>query len=282
MAIDPFFGTVLSAAASLGGSLLGRDDKSSHNLAVQMQQQRQFARRGLTWRAKDAMRAYRETGLHPLAMLGVSGPTYTPMSLAFGDSGGIGEGIAKAGQDISRGLHATADRELREKALQVQEAMLDTNLERGQLENMLLRMQIASAQARLHQVSAPAMPSVSPVPDVTRLIMDSFNTSRTDPTVSKNIPVRQFGDTPAGGQVPVMSKPMQEATEDDWMAKLAFFVSERLLPQLGLNKFPPQAAPKGYRWAYDVIKGYYLVRSGPGGRGYVYPRGWDSVPSQMP
>ena len=97
------------------------------------------------------MNAYQESGINPLALLGVQGPTYSPVTPAFIGGNPVGEGIARAGQDISRGIHATADRELRAASLALQKKSMEDAAERGGLENELLRIKILSEMQRLNQ-----------------------------------------------------------------------------------------------------------------------------------
>lgn len=255
MAIDPFFGSVLAAGTGLVGGILGQGSQAAANkqqeaqFNANLQQQIAYATRGLTWRAEDAMEAYKRTGIHPLAMLGVSGPTYSPMvSTSFGGSP-IGEGIAKAGQDISRGLHATADRELRGKALAIQEAALNTSAERGYLENELLKTQIASQRMRLQQMSSPAVPNPGEqvnFPGVERDVIP-------DTTVVR---------TPRGGYVVVPGKEVQSRMEEIFGLGPEWFVRNRAwlgTPEARqwVQKFLPKPPPY-HEWRYHIPTGEWL------------------------
>lgn len=161
---------VLGSLIGVGGNLLGgllntiaggraRDDAQAM-ANEQMAQQRLFATTGLQWRAGDAMKAYAATGIHPLALLGVQGPSYSPVNFVGGADTSMGDAVARSGQDISRAIAAGSDRESRNAM-----ATRFDNLtqERMQLDNELIRTRIASERARLlGDQLGPAMPSGRP------------------------------------------------------------------------------------------------------------------------
>lgn len=114
--------------------------------------QREFAQSGIRWRTADA----RAAGLHPLFALGGSGAAYSPTVTAGGDNfTGSGDGggryLAQMGQDIGRAISATSTRGERANA-----AMEALGLERAQLENELLKAQIAKTTGMI----GPPMPSL--------------------------------------------------------------------------------------------------------------------------
>lgn len=161
---------IIGAGASLLGNALGAITSSGNagasnaaanqNMWQQYQFQREFAENGIRWKVEDAKRA----GIHPLFALGGSTATYTPTSFV-GATDNTPQYLSNMGQDVSRAISATQtapERKLSDydRARQVQE------LERGQLQNDVLRMQLASASARLSPSQVgPTMPSsTSPVP----------------------------------------------------------------------------------------------------------------------
>lgn len=75
---------------------------------IEREMAREFAQHGVRWKVEDAKAA----GLHPLYAVGASGATYSP-SISTG--GGVGEAISRMGQNISRGVYASATKEEREK-----------------------------------------------------------------------------------------------------------------------------------------------------------------------
>lgn len=252
MAIDPFFGSVLAAAANIGGGLIGGGSSSAANKRVEEQaeanRQAQLTamQHGITWRAQDVMNAYKSTGIHPLALLGVQGPTYSPVSSAFAPSP-VGESIGRAGQDIARGMHATADRDLRGAALELQRKALNDAAERGGLENDLLRVRIASEQARLVQANNP------PVPDSGVNFPGVENRINPDVSLSR---------TPRGGYVVIPGKAVQERMEEmfglgpEWFARNRAWLAT---PEARswVQKFLPKP-PSYHEWRYNVPTGEWL------------------------
>lgn len=290
--IDPFFGSVLGAATNIVGGIMGNESRrkanelAAENAAHQLNAQMEFATKGLTWRARDAMAAYKETGLHPLAMLGVQGPTYSPTTTAFNAGSPLGEGIARAGQDISRGIHASADRELRGAAMNMQ-------MERYSLENELIRTRIASERARVMQGTNPPMQS----PGGDNLLIpgqgDSppnpggfikYKPNEVTPQMTPGLePGRQpdvgHVEAPGGGKVLVPGKEFHDRAEDmpgtgwQWWWRnnigLAFDKQGR---EAVLGKPAP-----GYEWKLNVMTGEWFQVQTPN-EGFVRPRGGRSVP----
>lgn len=141
-------GDLISAGVSLWNASQNRDAQRDFN-AQQMQLaqqnmalQREFAQSGIQWRVQDAVKA----GLHPLAALGNQGVSFSPVSV-----GGSAPqmDLGNMGQDISRALKAAMSEEDR-TASQLKELQL----ERGKLENDVLRAELASKVKRLATNSA--------------------------------------------------------------------------------------------------------------------------------
>lgn len=119
----------VSAGISAAGNLLGGflSDKATgsmnrENLALgreQMAMQREFAQHGLRWKVEDAKRA----GIHPLYAVGAPAQSPSPVSVTQQPKTGVAEGLAAAGQNISRAVQATMS-------------------ERERLQNDLLKAQI--------------------------------------------------------------------------------------------------------------------------------------------
>lgn len=138
---------VASALIGAGGSLLGglfgqssQEKMAEKNIALQ----KDFAQKGVQWKVADSLKA----GVHPLFGLGAQTHSFAPV--AVGDS--IGPAISQAGQEIGRAVGASMTSEQ-----QVSAKMNALTLERGALENELLRGQIRQLNAA---GSPPGLPSV--------------------------------------------------------------------------------------------------------------------------
>lgn len=156
MADDGFLGSVLGALGAGVKYSSARDDrKSSEAIALQnIQMQKEFAKKGIQWKVDDA----RSAGVHPLFALGASTTSFSPVSVGSNLAEGA-SGFQQAGQDIGRAVNATLTSKDRGSA--ASKAAEALTLERGSLENELLRTQIASQAAKLGQAGGnPAMPSM--------------------------------------------------------------------------------------------------------------------------
>lgn len=178
------FQYLIPAAASLIGGLMTQSSKNEDREAAQRQldaqnaarmrdeafrdmqfqyqkeqneraeaNQREFAQSGIQWRVQDAIKA----GLHPLAALGGSGASFSSPSVSVGSiagapggslpsSGSMGSAVSAMGQDIGRAMQASSSQETRQSVMQTQ--LEGLALERGQLQNQLLKAQLASTITR--------------------------------------------------------------------------------------------------------------------------------------
>lgn len=137
-----FLPALASAGANILGGILGRqhqDEQFERNAALQ----REFAQSGIQWKVADAKKA----GIHPLYAMGA--PSISPAVSVQGDP--MGAALSSMGSDISRAALASSSQETRNSAFNNQIASL--TLERGQLQNELLRSQIM--RMRVGQVGPP-------------------------------------------------------------------------------------------------------------------------------
>jgi len=111
------------AAASGLGALVSYDSARS-----QIKAQKQFAKKGIQWRVKDAKAA----GLHPLYALGAQIPSFSPVMDATGSH------LAQMGQDISRARKATLS-PTEQKLIDLQLAQAQAGLDRTYAETALLQ-----------------------------------------------------------------------------------------------------------------------------------------------
>lgn len=245
---------IIAGAAALGGGIMNSiqagnaRDAQADNLNAQMAMQREFATTGLQWRAGDAIKAYEATGIHPLALLGVNTPTYTPVSASFEPDRSIGNALSDAGQGVSRAMMASASEETRRQAI---EPLMKLQLERGNLENQVLRLRIASEEARLLQQSTPSVPTgpgpgTISHPGVESKIIDDVTVTR----------------TPRGGFVTLPSEAAQQRMSEmfglgpEWFARNRLWLTSPEARQW-VKKYLP-APPAYHEWRYNAPTGEWL------------------------
>lgn len=149
------FGDLLGAGLGFISGMMNRSAQEEANerqyqLAQQnMAQQKEFAQHGIRWKVADAQAA----GLHPLAALGATTTSFSPVSV--GDVSAPTLDLGPMGQNIGRAIDAASTAE--EKGNAVTAKMQALQLERGELENSLLKTQIMKAnQPAARQPSMPA------------------------------------------------------------------------------------------------------------------------------
>lgn len=152
-------GQFIGGASSLFGGGGGQSPATTLG-----QQQLQFAMdaagKQIQWRVKDA----KDAGIHPLYAMGA--PAFNPTSISIpGDAPGpdIGAALSGMGQGIGRAIDAVRTKDERQESA-YEMIRQSQQIERGDLENQVLRAQLASAVARLgrDQVGPPA-PTPNPV-----------------------------------------------------------------------------------------------------------------------
>lgn len=240
-------GALISAGSSLLGGLLGKDsaeDAAKRNAALQ----REFAQNSLQWKAEDA----RKAGIHPVYAMGA--PTYTPSSVFSGDNS-FGAGIASAGQDVGRAIDATRTAPQRLDAVSRTAQALE--LERGGLQNDLLRAQIAEIQARNMSPPFPSAVDDNFIPGqgnsgVNTKALERIASAHNHPW-SEAGPVTDVGftRTSSGGLAPVYSSDAKQRLEDDWIGMLAWNLRNRLIPSVTFGAYGPH--PPGF----DKMRDYY-------------------------
>lgn len=142
-------GSIVGGLVSAGASLLGGRQNRSYGQDMFAQNaalQREFAQKGIQWKVKDAQQA----GVHPLYALGANTHSFSPVSV-----GNVDSGLSDAGQHIGRAIEAGMDRPTKTQA-----RLNDLKIERGELENQLLRSQIALAE---QPATPPPIPDAFPV-----------------------------------------------------------------------------------------------------------------------
>lgn len=152
-------GSIISAGASLLGGLMNRSSaKDAQNAAAAQAQanyehQKEFAQQGLRWKVEDAKAA----GIHPVYAMGAPTTSFSPISLESKADTSMGNAIASMGQDIGGAINKT--RTAPERASAYTQAAQALSLEKGALENEVLRSQLA----RIKQTNSPPFPQTSAI-----------------------------------------------------------------------------------------------------------------------
>lgn len=158
------WGSVIGAAGGIASSLFGSSSQEKANklnlqlAREQLAYQKELAHNQVQWRVEDAKKA----GLHPLAALGVSPMSYSPVSgSAVGaDYSGVGQSLQQMGQDIDRARMAGLDREERRRALELQDTQTALALRNQELNNQILEQELVSRRVKLFQQLTPGMASL--------------------------------------------------------------------------------------------------------------------------
>lgn len=249
------WGSVISAGASLLGGVLAnrsRESVNEENTALQ----REFAQNGISWKVADAKRA----GIHPIYALGNNGISFQP-SMWSGD--GIADGLAQAGQDIGRAIDSTRTSEDR-----VQARLNALMVERGELQNEVLRSQLARLQQQPNPPMAEPSPGLIPgqadVPGRLGLTVGEIKQEPMERTAPHAVDshsepgaVTSVGwAKTATGLAPVPSKDVKERIEDMAIPELMWGVQNNLLPNFGAGTKPPRnmLPPGGIGWQWSYTK----------------------------
>lgn len=273
------------AEAEATRNMAAADNAATRALNLQINQdnialQREFAQHGIRWKADDAKAA----GLHPMAALGGAGAAFSPVAHVSGGSipstpvsspsanivadTSMGNAMSSMGQDISRAISATAAVAERNDAYT--QAMQAISLEKGTLENDLLKSQIARAR----QSTGPAMPVSG------RYLVDGQGSTASGTSLVVNKPLERtpgdpnnvhaepgaltdvgYARTASGGYAPVPSKDVKERIEDNLIQETLWAFRNNLLPSLLMNQKPPPVAPKeGHGWVFDPFTQEYRQR----------------------
>lgn len=252
-AIGALGGSLVSTLGSvLGGGKAAKAQREANDKNAALQ--REFAQSGIQWRVEDA----RKAGVHPIYALGAQTMSAAP---SYVGETQMGSAIAEAGQDIGRAVQAGSSAIGR-----MDTRLAQLGLERAELENDLLRSQIAKTTAQI----GPPIP----------MGVDSFNMPGQGDSGVKTVPMERiasahapyleagpvtdvgFTRTDGGGLAPVYSADAKTRLEDDWGGMLAWNIRNRLLPSMGFSHDMPKP-PKGHAWSFDPISQQYrAVRLG--------------------
>lgn len=238
---------------------LGRQDEANRiarEIAEKnFQMQNEFARHGIRWKVEDA----KEAGLHPLAVLGSQGSSFSPVSL-FQDNSVTPPSRSPAnkhsiyrdlGQDISRAIGATQTKEERMRDALTTEHM--------HLENELLKAQILNIN-RPNNPPFPGSGSFDMLPGQGSNSPVSLTPARR--VMSPNdAPQQEAGDRPdvsfsrtRSGRVPMIPEGLSESLEDDMIGRWMWRARNQFINNFGFGTTPSMnELPKGARrWVWNI------------------------------
>lgn len=245
-------GDWLGAGSSLIGGLIGRKgsnkDRTANNanMAADRAQQREFAKMGVRWKVQDAKAA----GLHPLAALGISTSSSSPVSIGQNTPNHMGKALSDMGQDLSRSM--TAKQTAAERA--PYNALMSENL-RLQNDKLIAETAAISNPIRNQSQMPPPMPTGSTgTNNVEELPATTI--SRGTPTTQAGIGTStKFHRTKTGFQV-LMSDRGKEAMEEDLAASIPYQVKRFYSPEQPnwhdfKREFPNAKGMKYNRWVNE-------------------------------
>lgn len=279
-------GSIIGGLGAIGTRIAGL---SASNAAAKRQEalareqiayQKELARNQIQWRVQDAKAA----GLHPLAALGVSGSSYSPVSIggASYDTSGLSQSLASMGQNIDRAVMAGKDKAAQRKAQDLADKQTGLALDHQSLTNDILRAELASKRMRL---AADMVSSIRPMATPRGLPRSEYAVdgqvdgplaTRPDKYWDKGI--RKFGFTvdPSGKRTDIVpSDDYKSRTEDvpiyeliPWLESMGRHIFGRFLGQ----------EVDGYWW-HGADKGYlpYPPDRKPRKQGYYIGQGMGFV-----
>lgn len=249
-------GALIGAGATLAGGLLNRSSQEK-----QAKLQKEFAQKGIQWRAADAEAA----GISKLYALGANTTSYSPVSVG----GGVGDALSTAGQNIGRAVDATASPAARAGHLATEIA--STQLEGLKIDNDIKR---ADLLARSNLRSQPGTPPAILNSETTPLLAGQGNAAiklERKLVPSGDAPHRSFGVNPEvdfyrtrTGFSPEVPSELGEAQESQPMAAAQWFIRNKLLPALNTGDMTfPYPAPPDHHWEFNPLIGQYTLVARP-------------------
>lgn len=256
-------GAALAAGANIIGGLMGKKsaDAARHSqeqmAAQNIALQREFAQSGIQWKVEDAKKA----GVHPIYALGAPTHSFAPVSISSTADNSMPAAMSAAGQDIGRAINSTRTEAQRVDAFT--RASQALTLERGQLENEILRADLASKTGRLRSPGSPPMAAAADpylIPGQTQSGLTTAEPLKVTPA-PRNAPHAEGGAivdvgyarTPTGWS-PVPSKDVKERIEDSFPQEIVHFIRNNILPAFTGNNPPPFDPPAGKVWRYNPLK----------------------------
>jgi len=245
------------------GSSLQANERQYQESKLNRQLQLDTLHNQIQWRVEDAKKA----GIHPMAALGFTGMSYSPVSTAF-----QGTDFSGMGQDISRAVMAGQTE--RERQAAAGRATLEASqndayhalqLDNMQLQNDMLRSQIARFNSAQVGPPAPAPGSVELQPD--RVVVGSQGAPARSPGMVTDY---AFGPTASGGYSMIPSYDIKQRIEDSPM-EWQWFLRNGIVPNVSVFRDLERQHPSrpGFQWRYNPLAGeFYQQRIRQGDRRY--------------
>lgn len=230
---------------------------SQDNAARNIEMQKEFAKMGVQWKVADA----RAAGISPLAALGASTASFSPVSIGMDTTDHAGAGMRNMGQDLQRVLSSTQNADQRQMTqLQIQGAQLD-------VQGKAIDNQIKNSQLQKMQATGPAFPGsanfISGQGDTRGKIIEK----PLERTASlPGSPQAEPGAIPdigwaktSTGVVPIPSSDVKQRIEDNMPHEFSHFARNNIAPAFGGGTKPPASAlPKGATdWRWNTLKMEY-------------------------
>lgn len=273
-----------AAGAAIGGAIDGNADKNATNDAnnfnratseEEYRRQKEFAQMGIRWKADDA----RAAGLHPMAVLGSQGSSYSPTIVTHErgpsrDYSSVENAISSMGQNIGRAQMATKT--------ETERQMEVLALERAQLQNRLLEGQVQNEWASLMgQPSTPPMPAAAGlrVAPVGAIRVNPSQVTSADPQnralEAGSTPVGKSYDLGGGLRVALPSQQASESLESmgPLSAPLAMTIAGARRWYHGPETAPSPNPPDGYVWKWSPWKQSFSLERASAPRHPIHTRG---------
>lgn len=222
------------------------NDRSERLAREQMAKQEEFAKMGIRWKVDDAVAA----GLHPLAALGTTGPSFSPVSAVF--NAPVEDRysrLSEMGQNIARAVRSGETPEERMAS--------QLRLENMRLQNKLLESQISSVA----NTNSPPVPVAGGSG-----FIDGQGDGRMVVKPSERVmsapgrPAQEAGWRPGvsyfrsdTGLVPVIPQGISESMESEGVfGTVPWMIRYKVAPNFGIGDPPPRSmlprGADGWRW----------------------------------
>lgn len=275
------FGAIIGGLGALAGGLLSSSSKNKATAAQkdvalqELEYQKELHKNQIQWRVEDAKKA----GLHPMASLGLSSYSYSPVSSSIDTSGTDYSWMGDIGQNIDRAIQQGKTKEERQKTQELNDKLIDIQIRKGEADADLAETNAAEARFRLQQQLFPPTP---PADSLTGLIPGVSSNKLVSPEPMRTTPHTETGKEPGsnpavgwlqnddGSIVPVMSAEAKQRLEEDLVGTALWNIRNRVTPHVKTmfgqsvqEHTPPKSLlPKGaVRWEYAGYGEYVPVDS---------------------